>query len=628
MGTGVHLARPLLNKAGVVMDSALKSEIATSWRRCLDRGLDPLTSSKGPVLSYEEYFERKQRSERHLALARPEMELLSNQIAGHNYLVAFGDADGVVLDVFTDVEAEYSAVTKTIVRGSAWDEERCGTNALGLATRQGMRCIVSGAEHFFESNRTISCVAAPIFRGDGSLVGVLNVTSPISKRERHTASLVGLAALNISNRLFVEDHRDDLIVFCHPREEYLATQSAGLLAFDLDGKMTGATDVARDVLPAITELDSPVFSELFQDGYDRALDSIHSGETALLRDRYGSGVFVRIRPTRGRLTGLGSSRNLLSIGLPALRRCSKSERATCSLVSNDDFLKQQIEIAAETAAAGLPIRVYGKSGSGLSETARAIHARIPGQEHCVEVDCSIAQDSPLEFALRGRLVAGENPGAAPDAVSGQLVDTPGNVTLILDGIETLGNRAELIVKRLLAQLDLMSREQPDRGFWALIITERSGDGKPCPSGDDASEFDGFWGHSFFVPSLSDRMNFKAIATGMLTEFAPDAVLADDAIHQLRQVGEHLTFYSMRRLLFQLSRRNRTGRITAEKVLELLPHLAVTAEACPACLDHPARSEKCLRIRKTVRECGGNISLAARRLGVSRNTIYKHAGQPL
>lgn len=623
MDTGVHLARPLLTKAGVIMESALKSEIATSWRRCLDRGLDPLTTAPDPVVSYEDYFERRQRSARHLALARPEMELLSNQIAGHNYLVAFGDADGVVLDVFTDVEAAHSAMARTIVRGSTWDEDLRGTNALGLVAKQGKPCIVSGAEHFFEINRTISCVAAPIFRSDGSLAGVLDVTSPTSNREMHTASLVGLAALNISNRLFVEDHRHDLIVFCHPREEYLATQSAGLLAFDTDGWMSGATAVARDILPDIAELGSPTFSDLFQDGYDRALDSIHSGETALLRDRRGSGVFVRIRPTRGRLTGLRSPRNLLTMCLPALSRDTRTEGTACRMVSTDDFLKQQIEIAAETAAARLPVRICGKSGSGLSETARAVHARIPGQDHCIEVDCSIAQDSPLEFALRGHLV--NRDGAPQSAVSGPLLTTPGNVTLILDGIETLGHRAQLVAKRLVAQLERMSREDADRGFWALVVTERTEDRKPRASDECASVLDDFWGHSFCVPPLCHRMDFNVIATGMLTEFAPQARLADDAVHLMRQIGEHLTFYSMRRMLFRLSRRNRTGIITADRVRDLLPHLALAADICPACRGHPTRETNCLRIRKSVRECDGNISLAARRLGVSRNTVYKHAG---
>lgn len=623
MTTGVLLARPLLNKAGEVMESVLKSEIAASWQRCIDQGLDPLTSAKDTVLSYEEYFERKQREDRHLAIARPEMELLHNQIAGHNYLIAFGDADGVVLDVFTDVEAEHSAMAKSIVGGSVWDEDLRGTNALGLVAKQGKKCIVSGAEHFFESNRTISCVAAPILRSNGRLAGILNVTSPILQREPHTASLVGLAAHNISNRLFVEDHRNDLIVFCHPREDYLSTQSAGLLAFDPGGKLTGATAVAREVLPAISERDFPSFSELFQDGYDRTFASLKSGKTEVLKDRYGSGIFLRVRPTR-QLAGRVPTDTRLSVGLPALSRRSRTASEARSMVFNDDFLTQQIEIAAETAAARLPVHIYGKSGSGLSETARAIHARIPDQDHCIEVDCSIAQNSPFEFALRGKLVGVEPCALETDA--GPLLNTAGNVTLILDGIETLENRGHLIAKRLAAQLERLSREQPNRGRWALIVVERGADKRPRSVNDLGADLEDFWGHSLWMPSLCNRMDFKEIAKVMLAEFDPRAGLADDAIQLMQRLGTHLTFYSLRRILFQLSRRDRTGLITAAQVQSLLPQLSGAFDVCPACHGHPTREANCLRIRKTLRECDGNISLAARRLGKSRNTVYKHAGQ--
>jgi len=34
--------------------------------------------------------------------------------------------------------------------------------------------------------------------------------------------------------------------------------------------------------------------------------------------------------------------------------------------------------------------------------------------------------------------------------------------------------------------------------------------------------------------------------------------------------------------------------------------------------------KCLEIRKVMRECNGNVALASRQLGVSRNTVYAHA----
>jgi transcriptional regulator of acetoin/glycerol metabolism len=45
--------------------------------------------------------------------------------------------------------------------------------------------------------------------------------------------------------------------------------------------------------------------------------------------------------------------------------------------------------------------------------------------------------------------------------------------------------------------------------------------------------------------------------------------------------------------------------------------------CAPCAQSPMRKESCVLIQKTWMDSGGNISLVARRLGVSRTTIYKH-----
>ena len=45
--------------------------------------------------------------------------------------------------------------------------------------------------------------------------------------------------------------------------------------------------------------------------------------------------------------------------------------------------------------------------------------------------------------------------------------------------------------------------------------------------------------------------------------------------------------------------------------------------CDACSNSPIRKENCTLIRKSWLDTGQNISLASRRLGVSRNTVYRH-----
>jgi ActR/RegA family two-component response regulator len=47
------------------------------------------------------------------------------------------------------------------------------------------------------------------------------------------------------------------------------------------------------------------------------------------------------------------------------------------------------------------------------------------------------------------------------------------------------------------------------------------------------------------------------------------------------------------------------------------------QPCPHCVGSPVRAETCIMIQRSWEETGHNVSLVARRLGVSRNTVYKH-----
>ncbi|MEX0502536.1 helix-turn-helix domain-containing protein [Alphaproteobacteria bacterium LSUCC0719] len=44
--------------------------------------------------------------------------------------------------------------------------------------------------------------------------------------------------------------------------------------------------------------------------------------------------------------------------------------------------------------------------------------------------------------------------------------------------------------------------------------------------------------------------------------------------------------------------------------------------CPQFNGSPAREESCVMIKRSWKGTGGKVSLVARRLGVSRNTVYK------
>jgi transcriptional regulator of acetoin/glycerol metabolism len=60
-------------------------------------------------------------------------QTFSAQIAGTNFMVAYSDENRLVLDTIYDKTCLQTDVGKTVVPGSIWAENVCGTNGLGLS---------------------------------------------------------------------------------------------------------------------------------------------------------------------------------------------------------------------------------------------------------------------------------------------------------------------------------------------------------------------------------------------------------------------------------------------------------------------------------------------------------------
>ncbi|WP_348632232.1 GAF domain-containing protein, partial [Mesorhizobium sp. M2D.F.Ca.ET.232.01.1.1] len=92
-----------------------------------------------------------------------------SQIAGSNFIIALGDAEGMVLDTISDQHFADSTAGRSVIPGSTWSEARYGTNALGLAAAGKEAVAVYGREHYFTCHGHLSCMAAPILDSNGRI---------------------------------------------------------------------------------------------------------------------------------------------------------------------------------------------------------------------------------------------------------------------------------------------------------------------------------------------------------------------------------------------------------------------------------------------------------------------------
>ena len=180
----------LLEKDRNISLNFTDKKIVDSWIRCFENGLSPERNSIESVISASKLNELQDEYNDIRGFILPELELLHSQIAGTNFMVAFANNEGVVLDTLYDNEFYNSKARKVVIPGSVWKEEYRGTNGLGLTLKTKSASIVAGGEHFFNEHCQLSCFASPIFDHNQNIVGIIDASTDTSSRQDHTLAKV------------------------------------------------------------------------------------------------------------------------------------------------------------------------------------------------------------------------------------------------------------------------------------------------------------------------------------------------------------------------------------------------------------------------------------------------------
>ena len=615
-------ARLLLERSGVAQLDLLAPEIFASWQRCLLAGLDPHKPSPLAEITARELAAARERAELVRRLALAEMHALYGQIAGSNFLIAFADPDGVLLDTIADQSFRAAARTANIRAGTLWTEERCGTNALGTVARSRRPLTVHGGEHFFTRHGSLTCTAAPIFGPDGTLSGVLDASSHSGSRQQHTRALVRMAATQVENGLFRHHHRGDLIIAFHNRGEYLHTLSAGLLALAADGTLLGANPQASFLLQGLPALPGRHFDDLFRARFSAVMGHARSHEHLHLEDRVGSAVIATIEnlPSVALLPGT-------SLAVPTRGPdpgVAAGLAPACGFVAEDPALVSILRQVSAGARRTLPILIRGETGTGKEQLARYAHQASGRQGGFVPVNCAALADTLIEAELFGH-ADGAFTGARRGGAPGLVCEADGG-TLFLDEIGDMPPGLQAVLLRLLDDWTV----RPVGGgrvrqVNVLLVAATNA------SLEDAMKTGQFRPDLYYrldgvdvqLPALRDRRDFAAIAGRVLSDVAPSCTITASAMQRLSCAAWPGNIRELRNVLLRLT------LAEPQRCIDLAAVEAVFGTTIAARLqpERTLRGAMRARIVAAHRDSGGNVSETARRLGVSRNTIYRAIGMP-
>ncbi|HSQ73087.1 MAG TPA: sigma-54-dependent Fis family transcriptional regulator, partial [Rubrivivax sp.] len=592
-------------------DGLPAEEILDSWVRCMQAGLDSAAPVVVPVVEAADLRWRRERNDVARRLAQAELETLSKQIAGSNFLLAFADNEGVILDLYADNRFSMSGADPGIVAGSLWRETVCGTNGLGTALASGRSVAVTGLEHYFLKLGDVSCTATPVRDAHGEVVGVLDASSYFESRQRHTQALVQMAATHIENGLLAHQMRSHWVLAIHPRPEFLGTLSAGLLAFDDTGLLLAVNARGRQLLQGLDARPGTAFEALFGESFEIVMARLQRHGEHRLRDMLGSSLVAVCvgRPPLRRATPVPAAAPALAARVP------RPAPGTPEVVVEDPVVAEAYRLVEAAVRMKAPILLCGQTGTGKEVLARHAHASSGRSGAFVAVNCGALPGELIEAELFG-YVGGAFSGARREGSIGLIASADGG-TLLLDEVRELPLHLQASLLRFLDDRSVRPvGGTASRTVDVLLLAATHADL------DEEVAARRFRADLLYrlntvraeLPPLRLRRDFALAVRSMLTSLDGAASISDEAVARLAQHRWPGNFRELRSLLTRVLLQG-TQRIGAAEVERWLP----AATGVPAsALQHNAAE----LVRREFDRCG-SVSQTARALGISRTTVYRH-----
>ena len=610
-------ARDLMLERGAMPLGYLVSPLlARSWQRSADAGLAP--SGRLPDLYRLDQCQLAHARERQHELmshARPVMEYLHASTRDSDSMVILADDKGVLLHALGDPSFLTRAERVQLCAGTSWNERHRGTNGIGTAVAEGRPLVVQGGEHFLERNGFLSCAAAPVTAPDGRLLGVLDISGDERQYHPHTLGLVRAAAQMIENRMFEAYHARSLHIHFHTLAEGIGTFAEGICAITEDGWIVGANQAGLALLGlGIGDLRTTPLSRILQLRMSDLLDwgRRRPGEPMLVTRHDGCCLFVRIEEG--------------SIGRPIATPAPVRQRdALDALDTGDDRLEAAIQKAHKLIGKPISLLLQGETGVGKESFAHACHDSGPRHDGpFVAVNCAAL----LPALVEAELFAYE-PSLCREGAPGRIRDANGG-TLFLDGIDSLPRPVQAQLLRALQEQRVTPiGGEPVKVDFVLIAATHANLKAEVEAGHfDADLYYRINGLTLNIPPLRERKDFSALVTHLLEELAPGrGVTLEPAIAtafaayvwpgNLRQLNNALKAACA--LLDEGETRIDWRHLPDDLAEDLRWQVPPTQSSETT---ENLRELSTATINRAIALARGNMSEAARRLGISRNTLYR------
>jgi transcriptional regulator of acetoin/glycerol metabolism len=615
-------------------DPGVRPFVLESWNRCAHTGLDAFTSKSPRAVSdaqVRDYVE----NDPIFAEIKLVLPSLNTAAFDSGHMLVCCDPAGHIMHLAGEASVRRRADRMNFVVGSHWGEDQAGTNAIGTAIVTGSPVQLFGSEHYCAAVHPWTCSAAPI--RDPATNNVLAVIDMTGLREAfHPHTLVSVIAMTqlVEERLRGKLDADRYRLLELYADRTTRSPQMPIAVLDRGGRVVKASPVLHR------------HGWINSQGYlaGCAMASL-TGETDWAWEADGTAgrwSFVLTRYLdRGRLIGaivhVAKDASLINHSRPA----ASVPAGGCdlhtfdSLIGETDSFRSALAVARSSAASDLPVLIEGETGTGKELIAQAIHfASARTAKPFVAVNCGAL---PRELATSEFFgyEGGSFTGAAREGRIGKFEQANGG-TLFLDEIGDMPLELQALLLRVLddqkvvhvggrksicVNVRLIAATNQD----LLLATERG-----------AFRRDLYYRLRVIkvhMPPLRQRQEDLALLLDYYCEkvfrgagrVVP--LIEPDALRLLQHHSWPGNVRELRNLVEWLAV-NTIGHIVRKQ--DLPPEFHRTQSRLESSGDRhipgPLKAQELETIQSVLEECTGNVTEAARRLGINRSTIYRKLGK--
>ncbi len=619
---------------GLINSSIIRPVIADSWKRSQSLAVNPKVTRM--ILKEIKDFRLSQEQKVFLEISIPIMRHLYQLVEGSGFIVALADRDGYILEAIGDQDVLERANKKnSLVKGANWSEESIGTNAIGTAFRIGASLQVFAAEHYWVGAHEWTCSGAPIRNPSGKIIGVLSMSGNFEKVHSHTLGMVDAAANSIENILRINEINEKLAVANEYKNTIIETMVTGIFSVNRVGEITQMNNKARQMLElpeadfigcSVAEIlgtKQTLAKKIFS--YSNCTD-----EEIHLETRKGKlHCTVTCKPIK--INGENIGVVVILSEIKNVRQLVRKMVGAEAKFTFDDLLGknpslQQIKENAKIAASSVSnVLLLGESGTGKEVFAQAIHNESSRRQGpFVAVNCAA-----LPRELVGSELFGYTEGAFTGAKRG---GSPGKFELADGGTLFLDEIGEMPLEMQAFLLRALQEKQITRigGHTVIPVDVRVIAATNRNLWDEISKGnfrqDLFFRLNVFTINLLPLREFKddipELVNFFMQKFNKRLGKQVESIDPL--VMERLSNYSWPGNIRELENlMERAINLCQGKVIQAVnfpEYITVNGDTVESGLSTIKENERELIIR-FINLCNGNLSSVAKKLGISRPTLY-------